>query len=40
LFKKTSEVNLIIENIHNQFVDFRKFFALFYKPLRIYDKDS
>lgn len=40
LFKKTSEVNLIIENIHNQFVDFKKFFALFYKPLRIYDKDS
>jgi hypothetical protein len=40
LFKKTSEVNLIVENIHNQFVDFKKFFSLFYKPLRIYDKES
>ena len=38
LFKKTSEINLIIENIHNQFLDFKKFFGLFLKPLSIYDR--
>ena len=40
LFKKTSEVNLIVENIHNNFLDYRKFFALFHKLLRIYDKEA
>jgi hypothetical protein len=40
LFKKTSEVNLIVENVHSNFIDYRKFFALMYKPLTIYDKDS
>lgn len=39
-FKKTSEMNLIIDNISSNFIDFRKFFELFYKPLRIYDKES
>lgn len=38
LFKKTSEVNLIVENIHNNFLDYRKFFALLHKLLRTYDK--
>jgi hypothetical protein len=39
-FKKNSEMNLIIDNISTNFIDFRKFFDLFYKPLRIYDKES
>ena len=33
-------MNLIIDNISGNFIDFRKFFALFLKPLRIYDRDS
>ena len=33
-------INLIVENIHNSFIDFKKFFSLFYKALKIYDKDS
>lgn len=40
LFKKTSEVNLIVDNIHNNFIDYKKFFSLLYKVLKIYDKDS
>jgi hypothetical protein len=40
LFKKTSEVNLIVENIHNNFIDYRKFFNLLHKILKIYDKDT
>lgn len=40
LYKKTSEVNLIVDNIHNNFIDYKKFFSLLYKVLRIYDKDS
>lgn len=39
-FKKTSEMNLIIDNISGNFIDFRKFFELFSKPLRLYDKES
>ena len=33
-------MNLIIDNISSNFIDFKKFFELFYKPLRIYDKES
>lgn len=40
LFKKTSEVNMIVDNIHNNFIDYKKFFSLLYKVLTIYDKDS
>ena len=39
-FKKASEMNLIIDNISGNFIDYRKFFELFYKPLRLYDKES
>lgn len=39
-FKRSSEVNMIIENINNNFLDFQKFFTLFIKPLKTYDKDS
>ena len=38
LFRKSSEVNMVVSNIYNNFVDFRKFFSLFYLPLRIYDR--
>lgn len=31
---------MIVENIHNNFIDYRKFFRLLQKPLLIYDKDS
>lgn len=37
-FKKTSEMNLIIDNISGNFIDFRKFFCLFLKPLKLYDR--
>mgnify|MGYP000486476735 CR=1 FL=1 len=40
LFRKTSEVNLIVENIHNNFIDYKKFFNLLSKILKIYDKES
>ena len=40
LFKKTSEINLIVENIHNNYSDYSKFFHLFLKVLKIYDKDT
>ena len=40
LFRKSSEVNMVVENIYNNFVDFRKFFALFYTPLRLYDRET
>ena len=33
-------MNLIIDNISGNFIDFRKFFTLFLKPLKIYDRDS
>lgn len=33
-------MNLIIDNISGNFIDFRKFFALFNKPLAIYDRES
>lgn len=39
-FKKTSEMNLIIDNINGNFIDFKKFFDLLLKPLKIYDKES
>ena len=39
-FKKSTEMNLIIDNINNNFMDFKKFFSLFIKPLRTYDKES
>ena len=29
-----------MENIHNNFVDYRKFFALIQKVLVLYEKDS
>lgn len=38
--KKNSELNLIIDNISGNFIDFRKFFDLFYIPLRVYDRES
>jgi hypothetical protein len=38
--KKNSELNLIIDNISGNFIDFRKFFDLFYIPLKIYDRES
>ena len=31
---------MIVENIHNNFSDYSKFFSLFAKVLRIYDKDT
>ena len=31
---------MIVENIHNNFVDYRKFFSLLQKLLKIYDKES
>jgi hypothetical protein len=40
LFKKASEVNLITENINSHFGDYKKFFALFYRPMRVYDKET
>ena len=33
-------MNLVVENVHSNFIDYRKFFNLMYKPLTIYDKDS
>lgn len=33
-------MNLIIENINGNFLDFKKFLGMFIKPLKIYDKDS
>ena len=33
-FKKTSEMNLIIDNISSNFIDYKKFFELFHKPLK------
>lgn len=33
-------MNLIIDNISGNFIDFRKFFTLFLKPLKLYDRDS
>lgn len=33
-------MNLIIDNIGGNFIDFKKFFELLSKPLRLYDKDS
>lgn len=33
-------MNLIVENIHNNFIDYRKFFSLLLPLLRVYDKDS
>lgn len=39
-FKKTTEMNLIIDNINGNFIDFKKFFTLFLKPLRSYDRES
>lgn len=33
-------MNLIIDNISGNFIDFRKFFGLFIKPLKLYDRDS
>ena len=29
-----------MDNINNNFIDFQKFFSLFLKPLRTYDKES
>lgn len=31
---------MIVDNIHNNFIDYKKFFTLIYKVLVIYDKDS
>ena len=31
---------MIVENIHNNFIDYRKFFNLLSKVLKIYDKDA
>ena len=39
-FRRPTEINMIIDNINNNFIDFQKFFSLFLKPLRIYDKES
>lgn len=33
-------MNLIIDNISGNFIDFRKFFNLFLKPLKLYDRES
>ena len=40
LFRKSSEVNMVVENIYNNFVDFRKFFSLFYLALRLCDRET
>ena len=31
---------MIVENIKNNFIDYRKFFSMVHKVLKIYDKDS
>ena len=39
-FKKTSELNLIMENINNNFLDYKKFINMFEKTLTFYNKET
>lgn len=39
-FRKTSELNLIMENINSNFLDYKKFMGLFERPLTFYNKES
>ena len=39
-FSQPSEVGLAVENIYNNFVDFKKYFSLFLKPLSVYKPED
>ena len=39
-FKRSSELKGIADTISNNFMDFRLFFKLFLKVMRIYEKES
>lgn len=39
-FSQPSEVGLAVENIYNNFVDFKKYFFLFLKPLTVYKPED